>query len=139
MSSKAKAKTAVKAADKGAAKPAAVKGKGKGGAKSKAAEPVRLLALTTEERLHLRLYESETVRWAAESHVRNQQRDAYLRKIDPEGKLSKMTNEARAVAQKSGEAQKQYQATVKAVEDRLGIVLKDYSFDDVTGALHKQA
>lgn len=135
MASKAKAKTAVKAADKGAAKPAAVKGKGKG----KAPDPVRVLALTTEERLHLRLYESETVRWAAESHVRNQQRDAYLRKIDPEGKLGKMANEARAVAQKSGEAQKQYQATVKAVEDRLGIVLKDYSFDDVTGALHKQA
>jgi hypothetical protein len=103
------------------------------------AAPVKLLALTTEERLHLRLYESETVRWAAESHVRGQQRDAYLRKIDPEGKLGKMANEARAVAQKSAEAQKQYQATVKAVEDRLGIVLKDYSFDDVTGALHKQA
>lgn len=135
MASKAKAKTAVKAADKGAAKPAAVKGKGK----AKAPEPVRVLALTTEERLHLRLYESETVRWAAESHVRGQQRDAYLRKVDPEGKLGKMTNEARAVAQKSADAQKQYQATVKAVEDRLGIVLKDYSFDDVTGALHKQA
>lgn len=135
MASKAKAKASTKATDKGATKPAAAKGKGKG----KAPEPVRLLALTTEERLHLRLYESETVRWAAESHVRNQQRDAYLRKIDPEGKLGKMANEARAVAQKSGEAQKQYQATVKAVEDRLGIVLKDYSFDDVTGALHKQA
>ena len=135
MASKAKTKTATKASDKVAAKQPAVKGKGKG----KTPEPVRVLALTTEERLHLRLYESETVRWAAESHVRNQQRDAYLRKIDPEGKLGKMANEARAVAQKSGEAQKQYQATVKAVEDRLGIVLKDYSFDDVTGALHKQA
>jgi hypothetical protein len=135
MASKAKTKTAAKAADKSAAKPAAVKGKGK----TKAPEPVRVLALTMEERLHLRLYESETVRWAAESHVRGQQRDAYLRKVDPEGKLGKMTNEARAVAQKSAEAQKQYQATVKAVEDRLGIVLKDYSFDDVTGALHKQA
>ena len=135
MAGKAQAKTAAKAADKGAAKPAAAKGK----AKLKAPEAVRVLALTTEERLHLRLYESETVRWAAESHVRNQQRDAYLRKIDPEGKLGKMTNESRAVAQKSAEAQKQYQATVKMVEDRLGIVLKDYSFDDVTGALHKQS
>lgn len=103
------------------------------------AAPVKLLALTTEERLHLRLYESETVRWAAESHVRGQQRDAYLRKIDPEGKLAKMSQEARAVAEKSAEAQKQYQATVKAIESRLGIVLKEYSFDDVTGALHKQA
>ena len=100
--------------------------------------PMKLLALTTEERLHLRLYESETVRWAAEAHVRGQQRDAYLRKIDPEGKLGKMAQEARAVAEKSAEAQKQYQATVKAIESRLGIVLKEYSFDDVTGALHKQ-
>jgi hypothetical protein len=126
MASRAKTKAATKSA---------VKGNGK----AKAPEPVRLLALTTEERLHLRLYESETVRWAAESHVRNQQRDAYLRKIDPEGKLGKMANESRAVAQKSAEAQKQYQATVKSIEDRLGIVLKEYSFDDVTGALHKQA
>lgn len=103
------------------------------------AAPVKVLALTTEERLHLRLYESETVRWAAESHVRGQQRDAYLRKIDPEGKLAKMSQETRAVADKSTEAQKQYQATVKAIESRLGIVLKEYSFDDVTGALHRQA
>jgi hypothetical protein len=112
--------------------------KPKKAAQAKAA-PVKVLALTTEERLHLRLYESETVRWAAEGHVRGQQRDAYLRKIDPEGKLAKMTQESRAVAEKSADAQKQYQATVKSIESRLGIVLKEYSFDDVTGALHKQA
>jgi hypothetical protein len=98
-------------------------------------EEPKLLALSNEERLTLRLHESETVRWASEAHLRQAKRSAYLAKIDPERLLGKMDEEIRAVATKSQQARQQYEAVTKKIEERLKIKLADYSFDDETGAL----
>jgi hypothetical protein len=98
-------------------------------------EAPTLLSLTNEERLLLRLHESEAVRWASETHLRQAKRAGYLAKIDPERLLAKMDEEIRAVASKSHQARQQYEAVTKKVEERLKVKLANYSFDDETGAL----
>jgi hypothetical protein len=135
MPKKPAAKPAVaptpKPTPKPAPKPAPVPAQKKG----KKDEEPKLLALSTDERLRLRLYESETVRWASEAHLRQSKRMSYLQKIDPQNLLGKMDEEIRAVASKSQASKKQYTDLVAAVEARLNIKLADYSFDDETGAL----
>lgn len=95
----------------------------------------KLLALSEDERLRLRLYESEAARYGMEAQVRQARKAAYLRQIDPKGELAKMDTEMRGFAERSTMARKQYIDVVKAVEGRLNIKLENYSFDDDTGAL----
>ena len=104
-------------------------------APAKKDEAPTLLSLTNEERLLLRLHESEAVRWASEAHLRQAKRAGYLAKIDPERLLAKMDDEIRAVAGKSQQSRQQYEAVTKQIEERLKIKLNSYSFDDETGAL----
>lgn len=132
-------KPSLKSAPKSAPKPAPKKAKGAAPAPAPAPAPVadvpKLLALSNEERLMLRLHESEAVRWASEAHLRQAKRAAFLAKVDPERLLAKMEEEIRAVAGKSQQARRQYEAVTKKIEERLKIKLADYSFDDETGAL----
>jgi hypothetical protein len=95
----------------------------------------QLLKLTDAERLKLRLFESESARWAGEAHIRQGRRAAHLQKIDPEGQLTKMDQELRAVAERSSAAKRQYLEVVRSIESRLDIKLSNYSFDDESGAL----
>lgn len=125
-------KAAAKPAPKPAAKPVKVASQP---APAPDAEVPKLLALSNEERLMLRLHESEAVRWASEAHLRQAKRAALLAKIDPQNLLGKMEEEIRAVAGKSQQARRQYEAVTKKIEERLKIKLADYSFDDETGAL----
>jgi hypothetical protein len=107
--------------------------------KAKARKPKeqkpQLLSLSQDELLKLRLHESETVRWASEAHLRQGKRNEFLRKVDPQGLLSKMDEEIRAVAQKSQQCRMAYQQVAASVEKRLNIKLAEYSFDDETGVL----
>lgn len=98
-------------------------------------EVPKMLSLTAVERLELRLYESEAVRYAAEARLQQVKRDAYLRQIDPKGELAKMEAEIRGTAERSNVSRKRYVDVVKAVEGRLKVKLAEYSFDDETGVL----
>ena len=102
---------------------------------AKKVEEPKMLALSQEERLLLRLHESETVRWASEAHLRQGKKLSFLKQVDPQGLLGKMDEEIRAVAAKSQASKKQYEDVVKRIEERLKVKLADYSFDDETGAL----
>lgn len=98
-------------------------------------EAPKMLSLTTEEVLRLRLHESEVVRWGSDAQLKNGRRLAYIQKIDPEGQMAKMEEEVRASAVKSQQAKQQYEVVTKRIEARLGIKLTNYSFDDETGTL----
>lgn len=98
-------------------------------------EAPKLLKMTSEECLRIRLYESETVRYGMEAQLKQARRAAYLRQIDPNGELAKMEAEIKALSERSIGARKQYVNVVKAVEGRLSVKLSEYSFDDDTGIL----
>jgi hypothetical protein len=100
-----------------------------------ASEAPTLLALNNEERLTLRLHESEAVRWAAEAHLRHGKKQAFLQKVDPQGLLGKMDDEIRAASLKAQQSKQQYEAVTRKIEERLKVKLADYSFDDETGTL----
>lgn len=102
-------------------------------------EPMKLLSLKETEILSLKLYEAETRAATYAATIRQMEREAYLRKIDPENKLGKLEEEFRGYAKKANDYRGAYQRTITNIEARVGISMKDYTYDDETGVLHPVA
>lgn len=93
------------------------------------------MALNEPERLRLRAYMAEFRRYNAEASLRLLEKQAYLRQLDPDNKLAVLDQAIRGVSESAAKAQQQYNETLAGVEKRLGISIKDFSFDDETGLL----
>lgn len=93
--------------------------------------------LTFKELADLQLYQFQTRAYAAEMELEIMRKDAYLKQIDPAGKLSGMFNVIRAKSNNLSEARVALEKTRKEIETRLGLELENYAFDDLTGILSK--
>jgi len=103
---------------------------------SKTEEP-QDLTLTNVERLSLRLFLSDMDRFSKAHNLAFVQRMGFIKQIDPDGTIARFDKELSVASQGVEEAGKQYQEVVSAVEKRLGISLKDFSFDADTGVLRR--
>lgn len=99
--------------------------------------PVDRLRLTREEILNLKLAEAEGRAATFQLNLRQLQRDHYLAQIDPKGLLKKVGDEIVNANKSITEHRTVYLQTMQAIEKRLGISMKDYSFDETTGVLAK--
>ncbi len=98
-----------------------------------------VLALSEHERLQLGMANAEMRAAAAEHTLLLRDRAVLLAKIDPEGTLRRLTEQL-AVKKSDLEAARQlHLGAVSAIEQRLGVKLDEYSYDDVTGTLHHLA
>jgi hypothetical protein len=106
----------------------------KRGRKPKNHEPVTLFMdqvdLANLERLHAQMR-------AAQSELILQQmaRRSYIEKIDPTGGLNQIDSSIRKLSSERAESEKEYKDLTAAIESKLGISLKEYAYDDKTGAL----
>jgi hypothetical protein len=101
--------------------------------------PVDRLKLTREEILQLKLAEAEGRAATYQLALRQIQRDNYIAQIDPKGLLKKVAEEIGAISKTVSDHRVAYTQAIQAIEKRLGISMKDYSFDDTTGILAKQS
>lgn len=92
-------------------------------------------SLTESELLRLKVHEAEQRAATAEANLRIYERNAYLRKIDPEGKLAAYDQEIRDLIGRATASRGKYAETITKIESRVGIKMADYSYDDETGAL----
>lgn len=96
------------------------------------------LQLTREEILGLKLAEAEGRAATFQLALRQLQRENYLAQIDPKGLLKKVGEEIANANKAVVEHKTAYLQAMQAVEKRLGISMKEYSFDETTGVLLKQ-
>jgi hypothetical protein len=61
----------------------------------------------------------------------------HIRSIDKDGKLAGMQAGLHATAMHMQEMEARYNGVRQEVEQKMGILLREYSFDDETGILHK--
>jgi hypothetical protein len=95
-----------------------------------------ILSLTEIELLKLRALEAEVSVFSNASHIKALQRELFLVKIDPEGKILAFTKEIQELQAQSELKRAQYREALAEIEARLNIKMGDFSFDDVTGVLH---
>lgn len=93
------------------------------------------MALSESERLRLRTYIAEYRRHNAEASLRLMEKQALLRQLDPDNKLALLDQAIRGASEAAGRAQQEHNETLASVEKRLGISIKDFSFDENTGQL----
>jgi len=114
-------------------------------AKNKTAAPATLvpgqdspqfLSLDPNTVLRLRMYEAETRAATSEGRLRISQMQSLLQQIDPEGKVLALQQQIDDFLRKKAAAEKNYLATILGIESKLGIKMKDYSYDDETGRLY---
>lgn len=98
-------------------------------------EAASTMALTETERLRLRTYIAEYRRHNAEASLRLMEKQALLRQLDPDSKLALLDQAIRGASEAAGRAQQEHNQTLASVEKRLGISIKDFSFDENTGQL----
>ncbi|NDD55042.1 hypothetical protein EBZ39_14465 [bacterium] len=91
--------------------------------------------LTQEELFKLRAFESESRVAGLEAAMLTIERDGFLRKYDPEGKLARWAESIHARNEMAKQKKLAYIDAISKIEKRLGISMKDYSFDDETGTL----
>ena len=91
--------------------------------------------LTQEELFRLRAFESESRVAGLEAAMLTIERDAFLRKHDPEGRLARWAESIHVRNEMAKQKKLAYIDAISKIEKRLGISMKDYSFDDETGAL----
>ena len=63
--------------------------------------------------------------------------NAFIKSIDPEGRIVKMQTELQALVQRRDQMKNRYKDTVKEAGIQLGVTMSDYSFDEGTGILHQ--
>ena len=93
--------------------------------------------LTKEELHKLQLTQAQTRAANAEAALEMLRRDLLQKQIDPENKLARMGAFIRARTNEAAAAQAAYQETIKAIETRLGINLKEWAFNDENGQLSR--
>lgn len=99
-------------------------------------EPARL-QLSEVETLRLARAHAETRAVRAEMTLLQQERALFLAKIDPGGVLRALDTRLSAKKTEMLEAQRLERDVRQQVEERLGVNLAQYSYDDVTGMLHE--
>lgn len=99
------------------------------------AVPAVTMALTEGERLNIRMHLAEYRRFNAEASMRVMEKQALLRQLDPDNKLAVLDQGIRGASESATRAQQQYNGILAAVEKRLGVSIKDFSFDENTGQL----
>lgn len=105
--------------------------------KARSAKVLTMLKLTESERLNLQRLGAE-IRAGDATHKQKQaEADAFIKSIDPEGKYHRLIGDAMTAKVTVQQFVMQNNALVDAVSKRLGINLRDYSYDDETGALHE--
>lgn len=93
------------------------------------------LSLNESERLRLRTYLAEHRRFNVEASMRLLEKQALLRQLDPDSKLALLDQAIRGASESAAKAQQQHNETLAEIEKRLGISIKDFSFNDETGLL----
>lgn len=91
--------------------------------------------LTSEELYKLRAFEAESKSLILEARILLAERNDFLRKVDPEGKLAKWGEEIERRKEGARSKKISYSNTIQQIEKRLKISMADYSFDDETGTL----
>lgn len=95
-----------------------------------------VLQMTRVEMMELRAHTAEARFHTTNMALQALQRDQYLEKIDPEGKLAAMNKAIRAAADSSAAATAEQKRVKEEIEKRLGIDdLKKYTYDDLSGIL----
>ena len=96
-----------------------------------------VLKLDNETRLNLCRFEAE-VRAARNQFTLEQMRlGEYIKSIDKDGIIAKSQATLQATALHMATMEARYNSLRQEVEEKLGIALREYSFDDETGTLHK--
>lgn len=95
--------------------------------------PVGRLQLTREEILTLKLAEAEGRAATFQLAYRQLQRENYIAQIDPKGLLKKTAEEIGTINDSVQQHKASYTQALQAVEKRLGVSMKDCSFDEATG------
>lgn len=94
------------------------------------------LVLEQHELLRLLRYDAESRALKSEILVLGAQRDALLQAIDPAGRVKKMEAETQTRRQSLGITATEYNLVIKEVEERLGIKMSNFAYDDKTGVLN---
>ena len=95
------------------------------------------LYLTQEEMLRMQLYEEEAVAGDAQTRLFLYEKDAYLLKIDPQGKLGELIRGIQESTRKNVTAKQKVKDLKSAIEARLNIKLEEYAYNEETGKLQK--
>jgi hypothetical protein len=93
------------------------------------------MALTETECLKIRTFLAEFRRYNAEATLRVMEKQNLQRQLDPDNRLGLLDQAVRAASENAAHAQAQHNQMLKQVEERLGISIKDFSFDENTGQL----
>lgn len=94
-----------------------------------------LLKLTENEVLRLDKFHALVRAANAELLTMLGERKAYLQKVDPGGILENMARRIQALREEKAASEAGYKESLASAEKRLGISLKDYAYDEVTGIL----
>lgn len=95
------------------------------------------LVLTEVELLKLTKMQALLQLHDARRSILARERADYLAAIDPERKLADYDARITEETKKSNDVVLQYRALIDSINERLGIDLNQYGFDDETGALQK--
>lgn len=98
-------------------------------------EELALPFMTKEELYGARMYIAEADLAQLQLSVTLAQRREYLRQIDPEGKLEAFDAKVKGMAAEASAKRTGYNALMKQVEERLGLLMAKYAWDDETGLL----
>lgn len=93
--------------------------------------------LSRDELYKLQVAQLQVRAAEAELNLQMYQRDAYLKQIDPEGKLKTMAGYIRSRSDEAALGKQAYAQIVKEIEARLGINLKEWAYNDENGLLSK--
>ena len=103
----------------------------------KAEKELITLKLDNDTRLNLMHLDAE-VRAARNQFTMEQMKLAqYIQSIDKDGIIARSQAALQATAQHMGVMEARYSQLRQEVEKKMGINLREYSFDDETGTLHK--
>lgn len=99
-------------------------------------EKPELPMLTQEEILRLRLLDAESRLAAQEARNTGFERQAYLARVDPQGRIAQMDSEIRDSFAREAESRRNYQALLDSAGKRLGLDLRaGCTIDPETGTV----
>lgn len=99
--------------------------------------PEGSMRLDDVSRLTLLRWDAETRAAERELVVQKAALSAYLKSIDPQGHIGRQQAGIAAVEGALQKARAEYAAALSRAEAKLGVLMRDYSYDDESGLLHK--
>jgi hypothetical protein len=99
--------------------------------------PLGELKLDDMERMRLLHLEAEVRAGRAQFSLGQVELRDFISKVDPSGTIFRRQADVIALGQKLQTQEALYNQVVQEVEAKLNIKLKEYSFDDTSGVLHK--